>query len=189
MSLTKSAKRYEKDSAILTQGQSSKNEVFFLTKGTAVVEVQGNVVGTIRAGEWFGELAAILQTPRTATVRAVTPCDVLVFAGAQDTNLYESMARDPKMIQKLVEQLSSRLVEISKRHAQETAELARQAQRLDSAVAGTLFALEKLVEKYQSKVMDEVRDHLAARSGIPSGRREDAAPSAFPTSRNVIFGG
>lgn len=189
MAIQKAAKRYPKDSAILTQGQDARNEILFMTKGTAVVEVQGNVVGTIRGGEWFGELAAILQTPRTATVRAVTECDVLVFSGPQDTNLYEAMAKDPKMIQKLIEQLSTRLIEVNKRHAEETGELTTQAHRFRRAISGSLFALEKLSGKYQSKVMEEVRVHLASCSGIPTGQQEDADPSSFPSQKTVIFGG
>ncbi|HLF93501.1 MAG TPA: cyclic nucleotide-binding domain-containing protein, partial [Planctomycetota bacterium] len=81
MALQRSARRIEKDATILVQGAAADNEIFFMTKGTAVVEVKGNVVGTLNSGDWFGELAAILGTPRTATVRAVTPCDVLVFKG------------------------------------------------------------------------------------------------------------
>ena len=189
MAIQKAAKRYSKDAALLTQGQEARNEILFMTKGTAVVEVQGNVVGTIKSGEWFGELAAILQTPRTATVRAVTECDVLVFSGPQDTNLYEAMSKDPKMIQKLIEQLSTRLIEINKRHAGETGDLTTQVQRFRRAISGSLFALEKLSGKYQSKVMEEVRVHLSSTSGVPTGAREDADPASFPSQKSVIFGG
>ncbi len=189
MAIQKAAKRYPKDAALLTQGQDARNEIFFMTKGTAVVEVQGNVVGTIKSGEWFGELAAILQTPRTATVRAVTECDVLVFSGPQDTNLYEAMSKDPKMIQKLVEQLSTRLIEVNQRHAEETGELTAQAHRFRRAISGSLFALERLSEKYKSTAMEELRSHLASRSGVPTGQREDADPAAFPSQKAAIFGG
>ena len=60
--------------------------------------------------------------------------------------------------------------------------------RYRHAISGTLFALEKLVEKYKSKVMEEVRDHLASRSGIPSGQAADADPKCFPSSHPAIFG-
>lgn len=188
MTILKSTRQIPKDAAILTQGQASNHEIFFLTKGTAVVELQGNVVGTVNQGEWFGELAAILHTPRTATVRAVTPCQVEVFIGPDDANLYEAISKDPKMMRKLVEQLCTRLLETSKRHAVETAELTEQSMRWRRAISGTLFALEKLVEKYKSKVMEETLQHLSSRSGINSGNKADADPNAFPTSRAAIFG-
>jgi CRP-like cAMP-binding protein len=188
VALQKTAKRFEKDSAVIVQGQPANSEIFFMTKGTAVVEVQGNVVGTLNAGDWFGELAAILGTLRTATVRAVTPCDVLVFKGIDDAGLYESMSKDPKMMRKLIEQLCQRVVETSKRHASETAELTDQAMRYRRAISGTLFALEKLVEKFKSKVMEETQQHLSALSGIPTGQEGDADPKFFSSGKPAIFG-
>ena len=188
MALQKSARRFEKDAAVVTQGQTANSEMYFMSKGTAVVEVQGNVVGTLEAGDWFGELAAILGTLRTATVRAVTPCDVLVFKGIDDAGLYETMAKDPKMLRKLVEQLCHRLVETSKRHATETAEVTDQAMRYRRAISGTLFALEKLVEKFKSKVMEETQQHLSAISGVTSGQESDADPKFFAAGKQAIFG-
>jgi CRP-like cAMP-binding protein len=188
MAITKTTRQVAKDAPIIVQGKPSNHEILFLVKGTAVVEFNGNVVGTINPGEWFGELAAILGSARTATVRAVTPCEVQVFAGPDDANLYEAMSKDPKMMRKLVEQLCLRLVETSKRHAEETAEVTEQAMRLRRAVSGTLFALEKLVEKYKSKVMEETLQHLSSRSGITTGQAADADPNAFSTSKAVIFG-
>lgn len=189
MALQRSARRIEKDATILVQGAAADNEIFFMTKGTAVVEVKGNVVGTLNSGDWFGELAAILGTPRTATVRAVTPCDVLVFKGIDDASLYDSMSKDPKMLRKLVEQLCQRVVETSKRHATEAGELTDQAMRYRRAISGTLFALEKLVEKFKSKVMEETQQHLSALSGVSTGQEADADPKFFTTGRPAIFGG
>jgi len=188
MAITKTTRQIAKDATILVQGQPANHEILFLVKGTAIVEFNGNVVGTIKVGEWFGELAAILGTPRTATVRAVTPCEVQVFAGPDDANLYEAISKDPKMMRKLVEQLCTRLVETSKRHAEETGEVTDQAMRWRRAISGTMFALEKLVEKYKSKVMEETLQHLSSKSGITTGERADADPNAFPTSKAAIFG-
>ena len=188
MTITKTTRQIAKDAAILVQGQASNHEILFMVKGTAVVELKGNVVGAVNPGEWFGELAAILHLPRTATVRAVTPCEVQVFAGPDDDNLYEAMAKDPKMMRKLVEQLCTRLLETSKRHAAETAELTDQSMRWRRAISGTVFALERLSEKYKSKVMEETLQHLTSRSGITTGQKEDADPGSFPTSRAAIFG-
>ena len=189
MAIQKTARRIEKDAEILVQGRPSDNEILYMTKGTAVVEVQGSVVGQVKAGEWFGELGAILNTPRTATVRAVTPCEVLVFKGVQDANLYDSIAGDAKMLRRLIEQLCQRVVETSKRHATEMNDVTAQAMRFRRAISGTLFALERLSEKFKSKVMEEARGHLAGLSGISSGNAEDADPNAFPTSKAAIFGG
>ncbi len=188
MTIYKAVKQIDKDAAILVQGHASNHQILFLVKGTAVVEVGDKVVGTIKAGEWFGELAAILHTQRTATVRAVTPCEVQVFQGPGDDELYEAVSKDPKMLRKLVEQLCNRLQETSKRHADEMAEVTGQSGRYRQAISGTLFALEKLVEKYKSGVMEEARQHLSSKSGITVGAKADADPSSFPTSKAAIFG-
>ena len=45
---------------------------FVVESGEASVEVQGDEVATIGAGESFGEIALIDRRPRTATVTAVT---------------------------------------------------------------------------------------------------------------------
>ncbi len=189
MSITKSYFRYEKDALILREGQPADNRIFFLSKGTAVVEMKGNVVGQVNAGEWFGELAAVLQTPRTANVRAVGTCDVAVFQGLEDANLLQSMGRDPKMMVQLVKQLGQRLVETSKRASDESSELALQGMRYRRAISGTLYALERLSEKFKSKVMEETRAHLAGLSGIPTGDARDVDANSFPTSRAHITGG
>jgi CRP-like cAMP-binding protein len=187
MTIYKAVKQIDKDAAILVQGQASNHQILFLVKGTAVVEVGDKVVGTIKAGEWFGELAAILHTPRTATVRAVTPCEVQVFQGPGDDELYDAVSKDPKMLRKLVEQLCHRLQETSKRHADEMSEVTGQSGRYRKAISGTLFALEKLVEKYKSSVMEEARQHLSSRSGVTTGDKADADPGSFPTSKAAIF--
>jgi CRP-like cAMP-binding protein len=188
MALQKTLRRFPKDAVIIVEGSPAGGEISYLSRGTAIVEVKGSVLGTINPGEWFGELAAILGSTRTATVRAVTPCEVLVFKGVEDTNLYDAIARDGKMLRKLIEQLCLRLIETSRRHVGESSELADQAMRYRRAISGTLFVLERLSEKFKSKVMDETRQHLSALSGITTGQEADADPKFFPASRDSLFG-
>lgn len=188
MTLYKSVRQIEKDAPILVEGEASNHQILFLVKGTAIVEVHGNVVGTIKAGEWFGELAAILHTPRTATVRAVTPCEVLVFIGPDDDNLYEQLAKDPKILRKLIHQLCLRLQDTSRRHSEELTEVSATTARYRRAISGSLFALEKLSEKFKSKVMEEVLHDLSSRSGVTTGDRADADPNSFQAGKAAIFG-
>lgn len=188
MAFQKSTKKFEKDSLILKEGADSGNEILFLTKGTAVVEMKGAVVGTVRAGEWFGELAAILHSHRTADVRAVTPCEVLSFKGIEDASLYEGMSKDPKMIRKLIEQLCFRLVETSQRSAKEGGDLSGQAMRYRRAISATVFVLDMLVEKYKSKVMEQTLEQLRTLSGVNTGQISDADARFFPGTSPGIFG-
>lgn len=45
------------------------------------VAPDGAVLGTIADGDCFGEMALLLDQPRSATVRATAPCDLLVLDG------------------------------------------------------------------------------------------------------------
>lgn len=188
MTITKSYFRYDKDVVIIKEGQPVDNRIFYLSKGSAVAEVKGKVVNTLEAGEWFGELSALLNSPRTATVRALTPCDVAVFKGLEDVNMIEAMSRDSKMMLQLIRRLGQRLVETTQRAANETAEMSQQAMKYRKAISGTLYALERLSDKFKSKVMEETRQHLAALSGIPSGDARDIDLNSFPSSKASISG-
>jgi CRP-like cAMP-binding protein len=186
--IEKSTKPYGKDTVIIQEGADASNELYYLVKGSALAEVRGTVVGQIAPGQWFGEMAAILGTSRTATVRALTPCEVLVFKGLEDANLMDAMTRDPKLLSKLLETLAGRIRETSKRAASAQDDLGTKMELYRKGISGTLFALEKLVEKYQSKVMTEVAEHLKGVSGVRMGDAKDTDAKYFNTSKNVIFG-
>jgi len=93
------------------------------------------------------------------------------------------------MMRKLVEQLCRRLVETSRRHSTETSEMTELTLRYRKAISGTLYALERLSEKFKSKVMEETQQHLSALSGVSTGQEADADPKFFTTGRPAIFGG
>ena len=65
-------------SVIVEQG--SKGDKFFvLAEGLAHVHVDGHKVASIGAGSFFGEMAIIEHSPRSATVTAELPSRLLVF--------------------------------------------------------------------------------------------------------------
>jgi CRP-like cAMP-binding protein len=66
------------DEVILREGRRGR-ELFIILEGTATVTRSGREVNILGAGEHFGELAAIEDRPRTATVTAKTDLKVLVI--------------------------------------------------------------------------------------------------------------
>ena len=55
-------------------------EMYFICRGNVdVLDGGGKVVKTMGEGDFFGELALLCDQPRSATVRAATPCDLFVL--------------------------------------------------------------------------------------------------------------
>ena len=72
---------------VITQGEQD-DRYFVLRRGKVEVHIDGvGVVSTLQWGMGFGEVALVLGTTRTATIRCKTPCEVYVLNRAQ----YESV--------------------------------------------------------------------------------------------------
>jgi len=63
---------------IIRQGEPG-DRFYVITSGTVHVSVDGTVVRHEEAGEWFGEIALLRRVPRTATVEAVTPTELVAL--------------------------------------------------------------------------------------------------------------
>ncbi len=58
--------------------------MYFVCRGELVaLGAGGTSLGMVREGEFFGEMAVLFDQPRSATVRAITPCDLLVLDGPE----------------------------------------------------------------------------------------------------------
>ncbi|GEM_PF-1553041 len=81
-------------------------EIFLLVSGTATVSVNDQPIGTIQTDEIFGEMSFLTESPRTATVRAATPCLVQVIDRAH----FEALIRQrPHMMMHIAKTLAQRL--------------------------------------------------------------------------------
>ncbi|ORY39904.1 camp-binding domain-like protein [Rhizoclosmatium globosum] len=69
---------------IFNQGEKS-TEMFFILSGTVNIIVNGTVVSSCSDGSFFGEVALIANMPRTASIQAVTSCNVYSLS-ADDFN-------------------------------------------------------------------------------------------------------
>ena len=73
----------------LVQEGAPGHEFFLILSGEASVRRNGRKIVTLSSGQYFGELALLDRGPRTATVVAETPMELLVlgqreFAGVLD---------------------------------------------------------------------------------------------------------
>jgi glucose-6-phosphate 1-dehydrogenase len=64
---------------VMRKGEVGHDAYVIVRGQVEVVDDAGNVLGTLRDGAVFGELALLTHAPRTATVRAKTPCDLMAL--------------------------------------------------------------------------------------------------------------
>jgi CRP/FNR family transcriptional regulator, cyclic AMP receptor protein len=95
-----------REGTVITREGRPGREFFVLVSGTADVTKQGEKVAQLGAGEWFGEIALLTDSPRTATVTATSPVDVLVVTDRRFKEVVETM---PSIALKILSTVSSRL--------------------------------------------------------------------------------
>jgi CRP-like cAMP-binding protein len=71
----------EKASRILLK----RDKMYLLLEGMVVLSAKGRPLGTVKVGDIFGEMAAISDSPRSATAVAKSPCRVISLDDKQFT--------------------------------------------------------------------------------------------------------
>jgi voltage-gated potassium channel len=96
----------EPDEIIVRRGERA-DSMFIIASGEVLVDLRDGSV-RLGPGHFFGEIAVLERSERTATVRAVTRCKLLVLE-AYDLQLL--MDRSPVMAQRIREVAGSRKAE------------------------------------------------------------------------------
>jgi len=91
---------------MLTKEGEPGREFFVLIEGSADVSRRGRKINTMRAGDFFGEIALVSDTPRTATVTATSPVRALVIT---DRAFRRLMRDQPEIQSKVLAALAARL--------------------------------------------------------------------------------
>ena len=99
-------KSFGRGDVIIEEG-SKGTEVYTMLSGVAEVFVDHVMVGEIHTDEIFGAIAALTGLPRTATIKAVTPCTVVVIDKESFNHLIETR---PNTIFKLAEDMTRVIV-------------------------------------------------------------------------------
>lgn len=79
---------------------------YVVLEGEADVRRGGQTIDSRGTGEFFGEIALVAHSPRTATVQAKTPVRALVVDGREFRAL---LGREPNLQLKVLEALAERL--------------------------------------------------------------------------------
>lgn len=104
-----STRVYEPGEIIIRQGDRA-DHVFRMNAGAAQVLVDGVTVGTIASGEIFGAIAVFTHSDRSATVRAVSRCEVISIPGDQ---FQELIATNPGTIHDLLVDMANSIVSLN----------------------------------------------------------------------------
>jgi CRP-like cAMP-binding protein len=92
----------DKGSRLLLQS----DKMYLLVDGEIGLAAKGKVLGTVRKGEIFGEMASIAQMPRAATAVAKTPCRVI---GLDDGQFQNALRRKPEFALMLMSVMIGRI--------------------------------------------------------------------------------
>jgi CRP-like cAMP-binding protein len=95
-----------REGTVLTREGRPGREFFVLVDGTARVTRNGRKLADLGPGDWLGEIALITNSPRTATVTATSPLDVLVITDRRFHQLVETM---PSIAMKVLSSVGERL--------------------------------------------------------------------------------
>ena len=94
------------EGTVMTREGRPGREFFVLISGKARVTQKGKEIAELSGGDWFGEIALLTDTPRTATVTATSAVDVLVLTDRRFRTVVETM---PSIALKVLSSVSTRL--------------------------------------------------------------------------------
>ena len=100
-----------RDGHVLTREGRPGREFFVLIEGTARVTRKGRTLTDLEGGDWFGEIALLTDTPRTATVTATSPVHTLVITSRSFRRVVETM---PSIAVKVLASVGERLARDAK---------------------------------------------------------------------------
>lgn len=130
----------EKAQALLFQ----RDKMYLLLEGEVALHAGRKAIGTVRAGEIFGELAAIAGDKRTATAVASTDCRVI---GLDDKEFRKALAKQPSFALILMSMIIGRIRD-------GIAQLAERSRKLQTAWKEPVLFDRKQLEALCSSLSD-----------------------------------
>lgn len=96
---------FEAGKQLIREGGPSR-EFFILLEGSAEVTRGGKKLATRKTGEFFGEIALVIDRPRVATVTTLEPGVALVVT---ETNFRRLVKQSPEIALKVMQAVGERL--------------------------------------------------------------------------------
>lgn len=104
--LAKFVRAYDVNTILFEKGDPG-GEMFYILSGSVAVKNNGATIRTLGAGDYFGEMAMLLNEPRTATIAIASPGTQLV---AISQNNFETLLREnPAIVRSLLKDMALRL--------------------------------------------------------------------------------
>ncbi len=107
-------RRYPKNTILFIEGDESTH-LYIIKEGKVSASVAGEdgrevILNYMSEGEYFGELALLDGQPRSATVRAVTACEVIAISRS---SFQELLKTNPEFVLLVTSELTSRIRQLT----------------------------------------------------------------------------
>lgn len=98
-------KFFKKDDVIASEGERPKSFFVLVDGKVGIFKNEKKISEFSKPGDMVGEMSLILNRPRSATIKALTDCDLLMIEGELD----DLVKRYPDISKKLIIALAERL--------------------------------------------------------------------------------
>lgn len=112
----KFGREYKKNTVIFLEEEKGE-EVYLILEGAVTIskkiegEKKDKVLAILTAGDFFGEMALLTDSPRSATAQAIEDTKLLVF---KKDFFFANLAKYPKFAAKLLKVLAERLAALDR---------------------------------------------------------------------------
>jgi membrane protein len=97
---------YAPDEVLFREGEAG-DVIYYVVSGSVTLSREGKPLRTMKAGEYFGEMAMLLKAPRTATATVSEPDTKLVTISA--ANMDAVLRQNPAIVLSLLREMAERL--------------------------------------------------------------------------------
>lgn len=173
-----------------------------LLEGKLGLRIGGRIIKLLEAGDFFGSFLTLVE-PEKVHLEALAPSRIYLFESLHDPQFQSLLAKTPGLVCGWIRTLLNRAEEIAREKDREMARLRKRNEKLEQqllvpaniqlkllreAVSGTIYMLEKEMEKYGRRGIELALKHLKAGSGIQKGRKADIDDQFYDKRRSTISG-